>query len=386
MKVLSITQAELARSHGTGAQVLELLEETDYHHVYWHVCHGMRSESTRSTLLSDRLPPVPGIRKLCRVARSCLGRTWWRGTSVNRAYFESLLRSAGPFDVAYVVVASEFDAARALSLLDIADIPFVLHVCDILEPGGLNQVMTAFASLVSRASCVFSLLPSITAELEKLCSRQFAPLPIGKPASPVTAQPPESGGPVVVTFGGRPYAAGCSALAAAVPLLKNTLGGRLALRYVGPHFRDVPAELKRHCNDLGFVSDEGQFRKHLAEAHIAFLSGPDTLDRFGLYSFPSRVVDYLHAGLPVVGCVPAGSATSRILSESAPDAVSLGESVTSLHDGIMRFGSSIEAWRQANQSAMSAARSLFLLSKVRTTLIDALRNAAERDSHSTGPS
>lgn len=377
MKVLSITQAELARSHGTGAQVLELLEGTDYHHVYWHVCHGMRSESAHSTLLSDRLPGVPGIRKLWRAARSCLGHTWWRGTSVNRSYVEALLRDEGPFDVAYVVIASEVDAARALSLLDVARVPFVLHVCDILETDGLNEGMTAFASLVSRADVVFSLLPSITAELEKLHRRSYVPLPIGKPASDACARPPTPGGPIVVTFGGRPYATGCAALAAAIPLLKDTLGDRLELRYVGPHFRDVPAELKPHCRDMGFIADEEEFRKHLAEAHIAFLSGPDTLDRFGLYSFPSRVVDYLHVGLPVVGCVPTGSATSLMLSESAPDAVSLGETAASLHEGILRFGDSTDAWRLANQSAIDAARSRFLLSKVRTTLLEALRDAAK---------
>jgi len=57
-----LTENELARNHGTGAQILQMVEGSAFHHFHWHIGHGRKSEVRESSLLVDwRLRNVLGL-------------------------------------------------------------------------------------------------------------------------------------------------------------------------------------------------------------------------------------------------------------------------------------------------------------------------------------
>ena len=75
-----LTENELARNHGTGAQILQMVEGSAFHHFHWHIGHGRKSEVRESLLLDDwRLPNVFGLGGIVRRLRRFTGLTWWRG-------------------------------------------------------------------------------------------------------------------------------------------------------------------------------------------------------------------------------------------------------------------------------------------------------------------
>lgn len=374
MRIAVITQAELARSHGTGAQILQLLDGADYHHFYWYVMHGRMSEVRSSTLLADTAPRIRKVRGAVLRLKKWTGTSWWRNDNVvNRFKFMRLTESLGvPFDVAYVVVASEADASRACSLVQLLNVPYVVNVVDILHPEGLDgEKMTGFRSLVNGASAVLSLLPAITAELAKLTDAPVEEVAVGKPVSQWIARPPEQGKPVRMVLGGRPYVEGCRFLADAWGEVRQ-LQYPVELWYVGPHFADIPPELRVHCRDAGFMASEEEYQRFLATAHLAFLSGPNVLDQFGRFSFPSRTADYLMAGLPLLAHVAQGSSTEDVLRPLTPEAVALTRQVSDVTSGITRL---VEQWRLASGSVRHFAQQTMSLDVVRESVFNALQHA-----------
>jgi len=373
MKIALITEAELARSHGTGAQLLRLFEGLQYHHLYWGVRHGRRSEVRNSSLLADPETGVDLLSKIKRRARRYSGLSWWNGSSVNRGKLQALLSGIqADFDVAFVVVGRESDAARAWSLVTRLGCPYIVWVVDIMHEGGLDpESMPGFRALLANAAAVLSLMPSISSELIKF---GVSPVEVfvGQHVHSVMASPPVNGQPIRIVTGGRPYSGGCRFLAQAWPAIQAQFP-HVELVYVGPHFADLPEELRPVAANRGFL-EEDAYRRCLAECHIAFLSGPDLLDMFGKFSFPSRTSDYLMAGLPVVGKVPAHSATQKVLMPLQPQAVRMVQTDAQLMDALNALLAP-EAWSRASQMVRAYAERFFSLERNRGVIMGLLSTA-----------
>ncbi len=380
MYVAVITSTELARSHGTGAQILQLLEGLSYHHFYWNIGHGTRSEVSESTLLRDPLYPYyhnkRGIRIILRKSMSLFGLNWWKGTEIRSQRLASLFKKMKSFDVAYVIVANEHDAARAQTILKHMPVPYILHVVDIYHPEGLNPDMRAFAELASHASRIISLIPPITEELRKISNQPIIELPIGKPVTDFRAVAPENDKSLRMVLSGRPYAEGCHMLAAAIPLLRKS-GIKLDVAYIGPHYKDIPLALKYYCVDCGFMDDEERYRKELASYHLALISGPDKLDAFGKYSFPSRTVDYMSVGLPLIACVPHDSATESVLMPVMPQGAACVATAEDIVSAVRYFGLNRENWERGSRMVRDYSQSHMSLTQVRATLVSQLKEVAE---------
>jgi hypothetical protein len=371
-----ITDNELARSHGTGAQILQLFQGYPFHHFYWRVGHGRRSEVPQSTLLEDRVPPVPKLGGAVRRLKQWSGRTWWRGDEVNVTWLQREVQSRGlKLDAAYVVIARESDAARALSIVRSLELPYVVNMVDVLHDQGLDPAtMPAMTELLKGASSLLALLPSIAEEMGKFSRAPIQIVPVGKPLAERIAAPPGSDEPVRIIIGGRPYRGGCNLLAKAWETVKRSCR-KVELNYVGPHYGDIPAELKPECRNAGFLQSEDDYQRFLASAHLAFLTGPDADDMHGRWSFPSRTVDHLMAGLPVLACVPAGSATEKVLGPISPQAVAFTRSGTDIVDAINRFAASAADWTSASRSARSFVEQNMSLEVVRASVFAALKLA-----------
>jgi hypothetical protein len=379
MLICIITDNELARSHGMGAQILQLFQGERFHHLYWRVGHGQRSEVPHSTLLADWVPNVPklggAVRRLWRVS----GRAWWQDHQVNAARLKRLARSKGlGFDVAYVVVARENDAARALSILRVLQVPHVVNMVDVLHEDGLDPgSMPALVELLKGARGLMALLPSIADEMAKFTPAPIQIIPVGKPLAAKMAAPPQRDGPVRLIIGGRPYPGGCQLLAKAWQNVKHHCR-KVELNYVGPHYRDLPPALMTECRNVGFLESEDEYQKFLATGHLAYLTGPNAGDMHGKWSFPSRTADHLMAGLPVLACVPAGSATERVLEPISPQAVAFTRTGADIVAAINRFTSNQEAWLLASHTARSFAEETMRLEVVRARILEALAGAAKQ--------
>src|SRR5205809_626470 len=375
-----LTENELARNHGTGAQILQMVEGSAFHHFHWHIGHGRKSEVRESLLLDDwRLPNVFGLGGIVRRLRRFTGLTWWRGTQVNTSLFRSYLRVHGlKFNVAYVVVGRESDAARALSIVKTLRVPYVLHMMDIMESDGLKkETMPAIGELLAGASKVISLLPSITREMQKFISAPIQEIPIGQKITSWTAREFSHDQPIRLAMVGRPYAAGCELLADAWETVKRSQR-KIELVYYGAQYKDMSRKLKQVCHNGGYFSDDEAYRKILAEAHLAFLSGPNANDMFGKWSFPSRTVDYLMAGLPILACVANGSSTEEILRPISPGGVAFTRNGPEICDAINRFTADKQSWLAASRAVRSFAERTMSLDTVRKRVLDALDAAARK--------
>lgn len=380
MRICVITECELARSHGTGAQLLQLLgSDTDFHHFYWAVGHGFRSETPHSSLLADRRLPIPKVRGAIRIARERAGWTWWRDDEVNAGFLHRLLVRKGlDFDVAYVVVGSEYSSRRALSMLKVIGCPYVLRVYDIMhsDDSGIDaRTCPHFAELIRGAAAVLSLNDAITREVAPLGPKKVTEIFDGQPLTPQIASPPSPDGEFRLITGGRPYVDGCKVLAQAWDELLQRVP-KIRLLYVGPHFSALPAELARVATDLGFVSSDTEYRSHLAGAHAAFLSGPTKLDAFGKYSFPSRTTDYLMAGLPIVACIARDSATETILRPLESDGVEFARTPDEIIAAVIDLAGSPERWRRASLNSRQFAVEKFSLQAIRPSVLAELDRAA----------
>ncbi|MGO8764079.1 MAG: hypothetical protein ACLQSR_02965 [Limisphaerales bacterium] len=372
-----LTENELARNHGTGAQILQMMEGCKFHHFHWHIGPGRKSEVRESLLLVDWLPNVFGLRGIVRRLRRLTGMNWWHGNQINRLMLQSYLRWHGlKFDVAYVVVARETDAARALSIVKALGVRYVVDLMDVMEDNGLDPVaMPAMRELLTGAHGHISLLPSITREMQKFVNAPIQEIPPGKPLTKHIASPPANGERVRIIISGRPYVGGCRLLATALKDIEETCRA-VEIIYIGPHYQDLPSELKPHCRDAGFVANDSDYQEFLAGTHLAYLSGPDTNDMHGRWSFPSRTVDYLMAGLPVLACVPEGSSTEEVLKPIAPGGVAFTRTGPEICEAINGFTGDKQSWLAASRTVRSFAEKTMSLEVVRKKVLEALEAAA----------
>jgi hypothetical protein len=246
---------------------------------------------------------------------------------------------------------------------------------DVLHEQGLDPVsMPAMDELLKGAGSLLALLPSIAEEIGKFSKAPIQIIPIGKPLVSQIAVPPVSNEPIRMIIGGRPYQGGCQLLAKAWDNVKHNCR-KVELYYVGPHYRDIPAELVPVCRNVGFLRSDDDYQHFLATAHLAFLTGPDAENMHVKWSFPSRTVDHLMAGLPVLACVPAGSATEKVLRSISPQAVAFTRSGTDIIEAINRFTADKDAWVSASRTARSFAEKNMSLEVVREKVFAALKSA-----------
>jgi glycosyltransferase involved in cell wall biosynthesis len=387
VRICLISENEISRQHGTGTQMMLLFEgHVNYTHFFWYPDRG--SEIVNSYQLSDGRLPIPKIGAALLPVQEMLGLTWWCRKRVNRNRFSQWLKDHhAEFDVAYVVVASEDNARRANSMIDLLDCPYVLHVMDLYEAAPHDpEKMPEFHRLVESAASVIALTPTIREQMTRLAPGKFIhEIAIGQPVTSHVARPPGADTPVRIAMVGRPYHAGEKALAHAWPAISQIFPG-LELVYYGPHFRKLDPAIQAIAGEGGFFSSaqDEEYRKALASAHLAFLSGPGELDCFGLYSFPSRCVDYLMAGLPILGCVAKGSATEKMLEPLIPQSVRLAITPQDMVDAITDLLSTDQRWQLASRGARSFAMEHFSIDRVRAQVSDLLAAAKRNDNQTSG--
>lgn len=380
MKVAVLSECAMANTHGTGALLLRLFQNsgTPFVHLFLQTMGFGLSECPASHLLAHLPKQSSRSQFFAHRALRAVGLSLWRKDEINRRVFARFRRAKDiTADVAYVVVSRESHARRFRSVLRELNCPYVVHVMDIYHETGLDpDTMPGFRSLFQGAHSNLALTDAIRNEIVKFDSRDVSIVPVWQMRNPYVPTPPGNQKPLVIVMIGRPYQQGMRLLEKAWPQLLDRFGP-LELAYIGAHQSALPVSMRAYVRDYGYVTDQDEFSRLLSAAHLAFLSGPSELDCFGKFSFPSRCSDYLMAGLPVIACVVPGSATERFLQPLSPGCVRFAQSEVEIEQAVEGFTSSPEQWSRASEQARSYAREHLAIDTVREQILVELHGALQ---------
>ena len=384
MKVCIITPFCLSNSHGTGVQLLRLFADENYTHLYWSSASGF-SEDERSLLLEEQFTWWKFSRGKGRIEQWMgllgLSSVWRHNQLINEAHKDQLSRQYR-CDVAYVVVIDETSARKAVSLLEHLGCPYVVHLMDLMHPRGLDpKTMPGFGRLFARASGVFALSENIRQEVLKFPSPPTHIFPIVRSIGQVAQRPPRPGHPLrIVMVGSLYYRAGLECLAQAWDELVRRYP-QIELVYAGPQSQidnHLPARLKKVLDYRGYLHHE-EVENILLDCHLAYLPGPCLpveKDKYSKYSIPSRLTDYLMAGLPTVAFPAPASAAEKFLAPVMPVAVQRAMTPAALVESVAHFVST-EHWREASAAAHAFAVAQCSVEGARRALVDQLHQAAQ---------
>ncbi|BAC92248.1 glr4307 [Gloeobacter violaceus PCC 7421] len=384
MKICIVTPFALSNSHGTGVQLLRLFAFEDYTHLYWSSASGF-SETDKSLLLEEQFDWWPLSRGKGRLEQvmGLLGMSSvWRHNELISAKYRRLLERDYRCDVAHVVAIDETSARKAVSLLGVLGCPYVVHIMDLMHPRGLDPAaMTGFGRLFAGASRVLALSENIRREVRKFPSPPCEIFPIVRSLGRAVQSPPQSGGPLrIAMVGSLYYTEGLKCLAAAWDELSRRYP-RLELVYAGPEAQIrnyLPARLKEVLVYRGYVPNE-KVESILLECHLAYLPGPcwpAEKDKYSKYSIPSRLTDYLMAGLPIVAYLADGSATEQFLNPLMPEAVRRAMHPAALIEAVTHYADQPAVWRAASGTAHAFAAGQCTVEGVHAVLADRLQQAA----------
>lgn len=375
MRLAVVTECALSRKHGTGAQLLGILEGSslEYFHFYFTHAHAGESECARSYRIEDPRWRWRGRRHIGKIER-LLGLNWWEGNRLDSARFSSLLRKKALIaDAAYVCVGTEEAAGQANAILAELKVPYVVQVMDIYYQAGFDPAsMPELAKLVNGASAVVAINEAIKAELMKFGRNDVRILAVGRDTTPLHAAPPQPGQPLRLLLVGNlvAYETGLRVLERIWPEIKQRLGN-VTLVYAGAHNHMVPAGLRPSMEDAGYITGV-EYDRVVASCHVGVLPGPMDLNHLGKFSIPSRTGDFLAAGLPLLGFLAPGSATRVTLAPLAGEAAVFTNDGVGVAEGLAKIVATPELWSIASAKANAFASDHFNLARTRTAVLEIL--------------
>jgi hypothetical protein len=275
-----------------------------------------------------------------------------------------------------VIAAHEEHALKMSSLLRVLGCPYVVHIMDIYHHEGLDPArMPGFRDLLGGATARLAISDAIADEIARFGGPPAQVIPIGQEVSKQVAAPPVPGQPLRLVMVGKPYAEGMAVFRAAWDELLRRFPD-VEICYAGQHVLEFPEHIRARLKTSAYLA-RADYEALLARCHVAFLSGPLDLDRFGKFSIASRIADYLMAGLPVVGCVGDGTAMQRFLQPIVPRAVRFARTPDELLDGLAAFRDPAR-WRDAHEVGRAFAVAHLDIRQVRRLVRDTLTAAARR--------
>jgi hypothetical protein len=206
-------------------------------------------------------------------------------------------------------------------------------------------------------------------------------LSFSRDASPNAAMPREHG-PLKVAMHGtiNCYPEGLDDLDQAIALLEPR-GVKVEVSFLGPQriLHRAHTTLEKRVNVRGFLPTQREVDAELSRAHVAFLPGPKVdpgRDMRSRYSIPSRMLDYLAVGLPIVGTVHKASATAGFVRKLGLDAATTCAGPAEIAEWLLRLARP-EGWAEQSARSRNAFAQLQRQEEPAKTLKRALDNIAQ---------
>jgi glycosyltransferase involved in cell wall biosynthesis len=240
---------------------------------------------------------------------------WWRNDKLKIKSKTVLYSLQDRISSVYFAPIDSKDAQRMIEISNILDKPYVVHLWDFLD-GNIDDAATQL--LIRNAKRVFCLNNEIASEVKRIRDADILEF-TRSPANYYSSGVKNNCVRVALIGDIRSYLAGVLKLFEAIKILKKT-GVSIKIIYIGKMSNIVKLGLysKGNIEATGFVKDSAERDRILSTCNVAFLPGPGAspeMDHRSKFSIPSRILDFLTAGLPVVGHVHPSSATFAFLRE-----------------------------------------------------------------------
>jgi glycosyltransferase involved in cell wall biosynthesis len=304
--------------------------------------------------------------------RQWLQLGWWAGDSLNVPRLRRLLQ-AFPLEprFAYIICMREWDARKALALWRAVGRPeYILHVMDVFHDRLTEAETPHFAELVRGARHVACISGAIEEEMKHCGARATSVLPCCTPMTAEGRQPLEP--PLRVIISGAIWAEhysdnpALSILAEAWEEIRCHHQGA-ELHYAGNAGDRLPLALKRIVVDHGRIGD-AEYQRLLRHCNLAYLPVSHPPHTVGKFSVPSRLVDYLACGLPIITCAERGTSIASFMSSVPQTCTANICDTTTLIAAIQTFAASPERWAGASRDAAAFAKDKLSVDRVRSEL------------------
>lgn len=239
--------------------------------------------------------------------------SWWQG-NVLKPRFEARIRNryGSKVSAVYTAPISVYACERMKSLLGAIGRPFVVHLWDITDREQHNSA--AFLWLLQNAAHVFCLAEPMMDYIRPFRSDATI-LRFTRKPSAYRAMPTENGVLRIALLGNQKnYWDGLSVLSNAI-LRLGRLNIPVEVVHVGAKkkIRGGLPYLSTDVHMTGFLRSDKARDRALAKCHVGFLPGPlppPGESNYSRFSIPSRILDFLAVGLPVLATVHSDSATA----------------------------------------------------------------------------
>jgi glycosyltransferase involved in cell wall biosynthesis len=354
---LFVTRYGLSDRTAIGVQTKHLISSfSTYAHLYWHESpfdpafpHSHRIESWlfgRFHLFKhDNVPS-----RLLRMLNASL----WHGDKPSPALTAFLRTLKQHISILYLAPIEAADARRMKEIALELQLPFVLHFWDFLDS---NVTDAATKWLIENATHIFCLNYQMLKDMHGV-QRKSSILTFTRGPSNMIARY-TSGNERIIALTGNitSYIDGMKCLIRAVDILRAA-GKDYRIVYIGPLKSVRRCGIGTHdfITATGFLPSAEERDNVLAECAVGFMPGPTAApeaDARSKYSIPSRILDYLAVGLPIVGSIHPRSATYSFCRD-------LGIDVGLLLDNPQRVAQSLVSlenewkWITTNRRNLSA--------------------------------
>ena len=366
----------LAPTNGTSVQVARLLAgmEDSAIHLLWDTGEAGSSSVRQSIVLQDG-SRGDGMTADALDRESELG-PWWAGEEVNRTRLRYVLESfSAPATRAWMLCGNERDAARAMAIWKALDEPpLLLHVMDIFHNEVSSRVTPQLLRLIEAANQVACTSAAAAREVQRHCPRQVHVLTCCSNFSAIGRRSFDA--PLSIALTGTLWdksmwnsSPALDVFVEAWPRLKAVYPG-VELHYAGAFAQHLPAVLRDDAQNHGYLQPS-ECEQLLRNCHLAYL--PVSLNtKFGPYSVPSRIADYLACGLPTITCTAPGTGIYDFVA-ALPQGISENvQTAAQLVDAVIRLGGDARRWNEASTRAADYAKRALHADVIRSQLLDYL--------------
>lgn len=291
------------------------------------------------------------------------GQSWWDATRLNTGKLaRALARIPLTPRQAYMICGREWDAERAEALWQAAGSPpYILHVLDILDADFSETKTPCFVRLIRNARHVLCLNRLIENEMKIAGADSTSISSLCSDMVPTTRPMPS--GPLKVSISGALYkdlfgetramrllCEGWGELARAFPGAE--------LHYAGASSWGLPTELRPHIHDHGLLEAD-EYRKLLNRCHMAYVPVSHANNTAARFSLPSRIPDYLIAGLPVIACTTEGTGIYEFFESTPRECTRIVADANEFLSTVREFAGDAARWEKASNAAVAYSKNMF---------------------------
>lgn len=316
---LFVTRFGLSDRTAVGVQTKHLLKHFPaYLHLYWRE-GALDPVFARSQRIENALFARFSFLRNSAASR-LLNVSQWRGDAPSSRLAASLRRLRPQIFSIYLAPLEAGDARRMKAIVEILQAPFAVHLWDFLD-NEANDPATDW--LILHATRTFCLNRNILERVQTL-RRDASILTFKRDAAKFVAAPPGKDMKIAIMGDIGSYIEGVISLIHAVETLRAA-GGTFRIVYFGAPktLRRFGFEVHDFITATGFIRSADEKDRLLSTCAVGFISGPTAepdADARSKYSIPSRILDFLAIGLPVVGTIHKGSATYAFCRDHGVDA------------------------------------------------------------------